>query len=120
MKKLNENEIKELEIITGIIEENGKMSNVGYDINELNYVYGKFAKSELAIEIDVDGDKLEDDLLYVWFDNNEAQNETTLYKVSEEDVEEFDRYFVVDSKFDNKEKTNLRKNKLNSRMDDIM
>lgn len=73
----------------------------------LNYVYGKFAKSELGLNTDVDGDILENDLLYAYTDHNKNIDEMTMYKVSEEDIEDLEKYFVVDSKFDNKEKTNL-------------
>lgn len=88
--KLSLEEIKELAKITGVIEEKRQqnITNLGYKIDGTEYVYGKLAKSELGFKVDIDGDKLIDDLLYAYMDHNKKTNEMALYKVSEEDIED--------------------------------
>lgn len=76
------NKFNELKKITGIIEDKyGKYrTNTGYRINEVDYIYGGYIL-EKGINIDIDGDKIENNLLYVWIDDE-------YYKVINEDIED--------------------------------
>lgn len=77
--------MKNLKKITEIIEDNSKYeerTNVGYIINDVEYIYGKYIVNERKINKDVDGDSILEDVLYVNNGNNEY------YKVGEEDIYE--------------------------------
>lgn len=79
--KLSLEEIKKLEKITKIIEDKGKRTNTGYQVEEILYHYGSFAKLMEKTDVDVDNDFLENNLLYTIIDNE-------IYKVINEDIED--------------------------------
>ena len=74
--------MEELKRITGVIEDKyiKYMTNTGYRIDEVDYVYGEHI-IDRGIIFDVDGDKIITDVLYVWLDND-------YFKIDELDIED--------------------------------
>ena len=73
--------MKKLHEITSKLEdrENKETTNIGFIIDTLFYEYGEYIISE-GITTDVDGDKIIEDVLYVYGGDNKY------YKVGDEDL----------------------------------
>lgn len=85
--EMNKNEIKKLKTITEIIESefdnnNGRRTNNGYVIDDVDYVYGSYILDNSNIKTDVDGDTILRDILYNYVNDGTPE----YYKVIDEDI----------------------------------